>query len=494
MSKRKTRTTAPPNPSELQAQMLADLLPFLPPEEETALRAALSAELPPVIRLNPLKQDLDRFQTALEARYGWKLNPVAFSQQGFSVEGAQQPVSMTLEHRLGEYYIQDAASMLPPELFDLSGLEEPLLLDMAASPGGKTTHLAERLDDRGLILANDSSRDRLSALKIVLQNCGTTNCAVSNFHGEFFGGWFPETFDAVLLDAPCSMQNLRASENHPLRPISAREQTALARRQYRLLESAVQALKTGGQVVYSTCTLSPIEDEQVLDMLLSAYPDAVEVEDVSSRFLAPGLAAVGAKILHPQAARGLRLWPHRFHTSGFFAALLRKTGRTAVKTAAPPSRELSNAGFTILTPGESQTLWNALESQFGLEQSTLLAGRDNGLLAFGQRVFLVPQRYLHDFAMLPVSYLGLEIGQWQAGRLHLRHEFVSRFQRAFARAGLTMKDEKANRWLAGEDIEDTGSYPDWPLPLYDRTGRFLGLARKADGKLRNLLPARIKSR
>ncbi len=494
MSKRKNRPEALHTPADLQAQMLAELLPYLPDEEQAALQEELTSGLGPVIRLNPLKQEVGNFRSALEKRYGWRLHPVTFSQQGFSVEAAQQPVSMTLEHRLGEYYIQDAASMLPPELFEFSGLQDPLLLDMAASPGGKTTHLAERLDDRGLILANDSSRDRLSALKIVLQNCGATNSAVSNFHGEFFGGWFPETFDAVLLDAPCSMQNLRASENHPLRPISPREQTSLARRQYRLLESAVQALKIGGQTVYSTCTLSPVEDEMVLDWLLRSYPSAVEVVDVSRRFRAPGLAAVGDQALHPQAGRGLRLWPHRYHTSGFFAALIQKTGRLPVKPVVPPNRDLSKAGFTMLSPVESQTVWKTLETQYGLNQQAILEGRDLELLAFGNRILLVPQQYLRDFAALPVGYLGLEVGQWQSGSLHLRHEFASRFHRVLAKAGLVLDDEKSACWLAGQDVEDTSNHPDWPLPVFDQSGRFLGLAGKAEGKLRNLLPARLKSR
>ena len=93
--------------------------------------------------------------------------------------------------------------MLPVELFDFASLpDNPLILDMAASPGGKTTHLADRVGDRGLIVANDASRGRIQALEIVLRNWGIINQAVTCLPGEFFGSAYESCFDAVLLDAP----------------------------------------------------------------------------------------------------------------------------------------------------------------------------------------------------------------------------------------------------------------------------------------------------
>ena len=84
----------------------------------------------------------------------------------------ETPISQTIEHREGHYYIQDAASMLPVELFDFKNLEDPMILDMAASPGGKTTHLISKTGDHGLVIANDASRDRITALRLILQTWG----------------------------------------------------------------------------------------------------------------------------------------------------------------------------------------------------------------------------------------------------------------------------------------------------------------------------------
>ena len=197
---------------------------------------------------------------------------------------------------------------------------------MAASPGGKTTHLAAKIDDRGVILANDSSSGRIAALRSNLQTWGSFSTALTSYPGERYGEWFPDTFDQVLLDAPCSGESLRTAERRKTRFVSQTERLQLQRRQIKLLESALQAVKPGGQVVYSTCTLAPEEDEAVLDALLDRYPQQIAIESVD-RLLptpAPGLTHDGHHAFHPDVSKAVRLWPQLYDTSGFFAALIRK--------------------------------------------------------------------------------------------------------------------------------------------------------------------------
>ncbi|MBR6090580.1 MAG: hypothetical protein IKP86_11645, partial [Anaerolineaceae bacterium] len=237
--------------------------PLVPAEELALLEGFLHKSLPQAFRLNPLKTG-EGEPERMKQRYGWDLMPVDFCPEGWRVRSAGTAPSMTVEHRMGHYYIQDSASMMPVALYDPERLaESPLILDLAASPGGKTTHLIGRSLDRGLVLANDSSPSRIPALKTVLKNWGSIRHAITQFPGESYGDWFPDTFDLVLLDAPCSMQSLVSLDSHPMRPISEREEKALAQRQAALLRSALKALRPGGQMVYSTCTLSPDEDEAV---------------------------------------------------------------------------------------------------------------------------------------------------------------------------------------------------------------------------------------
>jgi len=209
----------------------------------------------------------------------------------------------TLEHRLGYYYVQDAASILPVSLFSTSTTPK-LVLDMAASPGGKTTQLVDHNLDRDFVIANDSSASRLSALRTVLQVWGSANHMITNFAGERLGDWFPQTFDRILLDAPCSMESLRVSASHPPRPITSDERSRLATRQLALLISAAKALKPGGELVYSTCTLAPEEDEAVVNALLDLAPDAFQIDKTSSRHSAsPWIECLSGSDLSPNASK-----------------------------------------------------------------------------------------------------------------------------------------------------------------------------------------------
>ncbi|MBN1976919.1 MAG: 16S rRNA (cytosine(1407)-C(5))-methyltransferase RsmF, partial [Anaerolineae bacterium] len=199
------------------------------------LLQAVQHPLPSAIRINTLKIAVDDARRAWPAWYGWQVHPVPFCDAGWQVTG--ESIAKTLEHKLGFYYVQDAASMLPVEMF---GFEQvgPLVLDMAAAPGGKTTHLVCRMGDRGLVIANDANRGRIPPLRAKLQDWGAINAAITTYPGEQFGSWFPELFDRVLLDAPCSGESLRAADRHKMQPVPAKERQALHRRQVDLLVGA----------------------------------------------------------------------------------------------------------------------------------------------------------------------------------------------------------------------------------------------------------------
>ena len=215
---------------------------ILSEEELQQIRAIQDAPLSTGIRLTSLKAHPATSIHALAERYGWEIKPVAFCDNAWLIESASTSPGMTIEHRLGGYYLQDASSMVPVSLLDFEA-QRPLILDMAASPGGKTTHLVDRTQDMGFIIANDASQRRIPALRSVIANWGAINQVVTHFPGESFGRWFPETFDSILLDAPCSMENLRPTPSHPLRETTDSERLRLQEMQIRLLISGLSALK-----------------------------------------------------------------------------------------------------------------------------------------------------------------------------------------------------------------------------------------------------------
>lgn len=491
MSRKKKSSSQAITRSAAQSAALEAFEPLLSAEDFRAMLAELAHPLPLAFRINPLKVRAGAEQDWAE-RYGWVLEPVPYCSTGFRVLQAREPAAMTLEHRMGQFYIQDAASMLPVELFDLNGLENPLVLDLAASPGGKTTHLSARLRDRGLIIANDSAADRITALRLVLQTWGSTNAAVTRFPGEKFGRWYPETFDRILLDAPCSMQSLRSTEAHPMRSISAREQKALAQRQASLLAAAFAALKVGGQVVYSTCTLAPEENEAVLDEILRRYPGCVEIVSLDDRLPGPAPALTEAFGLRydRQVAHAARLWPQRFHTSGFFAALIHKTGSVDFPQEVPPDRPLTVVGQTPLDAAGERKIHAFFLDRYGHDLDPILREHRLELWQNPAGIFAVPETYIERFSGLPCHLLGLKLAETAAGEIIPAHDWVARFSGGFTNNTVIVPPEMVPLWLRGQDLAMPGPL-DGAAVLFDPDGRCLGRGRVQGGKIKNLLPRRL---
>ncbi|GLT19290.1 hypothetical protein GCM10007938_30720 [Vibrio zhanjiangensis] len=158
------------------------------------------------IRINTIKISVEEFtHRALEK--GWQLSPIPWCKEGFWIEADESitPLGNTAEHMCGLFYIQEASSMMPVSaLFEEANHEFTRVLDMAAAPGSKTSQIAAKMENCGILVANEFSSSRLKVLHANIERCGIRNAALSNYDGRVFGGWLPETFDAVLIDAPCS--------------------------------------------------------------------------------------------------------------------------------------------------------------------------------------------------------------------------------------------------------------------------------------------------
>ena len=466
--------------------------PILSPSEIEQILELKSAPLPTGIRVNVLKADPKSAIGEWAARYGWDIEPLSFCENGWTIQDSSTSPGTTIEHRMGQYYLQDAASMVPVSLFDMD-IKHPLILDMAASPGGKTTHLIDRTKDKGFILANDASKSRISALRSVLSGWGGINFAITNYPGESFGDWYPETFDRVLLDAPCSMENLRPTPNHPMRETTADERSRLQERQIQLLASGLRTLKLGGQLVYATCSLAPEEDEAVIDALLNRYPGVFSIEDVSGKvpFKTPGLTHFEGKHFHSDLKKALRLWPHLTGMSGFFCVLLTKIEAVPGDFSSPPSRDFSKTDLEELAQSDKDLIIHRIKRNYGLDLDKVIHTYCLELYQRHEQLFLIPHQYLEHFSTLPYSYIGMPIGRWVNDSLEPTHEFISRFGRQFTRGLIRIEDERVEQWIAGRDIrhpdtdlEPRGQY----LLVTDETGRNLGLGKLLPKRLRNMLP------
>ena len=483
------------SPQDDIVQALERYKAYLTEDEYQALLSESDQIAPSAVRLNLLKaqKPASKRLRELADKYGWQSESLAFSEDSFQVYDSQTSPSQTLEFLLGQYYIQDAASILPVSLFSKS--EKPLLkLDMAASPGGKTTQMIDASLDRDFVIANDSSASRLSALRTVLQTWGATNYAITNYAGERWGDWFPETFDQILLDAPCSMQSLRASSTHPHRPITNDERGRLASRQTALLISAGKALKVGGELVYSTCTLAPEEDEAVLSALLEIYPTCFEVDkQFAQKYQVKGLTEFENRIFHPDVIHSLRIWPFVFQTNGFYAVKIKKVKSLPGENSSAPFREFRLTGYSHI----SQTLFNDIQSFFedvyGINFKALLDNYSLVPMRKEDLIQLIPLAYLENFPTLPYNAIGMSLGKFIKDKLELSPELVLRFGPQFQKNVWEVPNELIEQWLKGYDIrgiEPANIQLGTVIALRDAEGNNLGPAKASKGRLRNLLPNR----
>lgn len=444
------------------------------------------------IRLNSLKGKTRERIKILADLYLWEFSSIPFSDHGWILKRKAHAPGMTIEHRMGQFYLQDPASMLPVSLFDFEK-PHPLILDMAASPGGKTTHLIDCTGDRGFIIANDSSRNRISALRAVLSSWGGVNQIITQYPGELFGSWFPQTFDHVLLDAPCSMENFRPTSNHPMREISRAERIRLQERQIELLKSGLSALKIGGQLVYATCSLAPEEDEAVVDAVLSSQPDSFRVEEVSHKIqhLTPGLTHFDSKIFNPDLKNAVRIWPHQTGMSGFFSALITKLTPLQIDRLPPPERDFERTELTHLDNRTQVIVQEQIIDLFGFDLKDVLTTYQLEVFQRKEHLFLIPEQYLENFISLPYEYIGMPLGRWLKDALEPSHEFISRFGHLFSCGKLVLKQDLVPQWISGRDIRNpdftqdfTGQY----VMVTDGYGRNLGLGKVLANRLRNMLP------
>ncbi|MBW2982992.1 NOL1/NOP2/sun family putative RNA methylase [Candidatus Woesearchaeota archaeon] len=277
------------------------------------------------IRVNTLKTSVEGLQRRLEGR--WGLTPVPWCPEGFwiSFKGDDEQeerfdLGNLPEHPLGFFYVQDAASMIPPIVLDPQPGE--VVLDLCAAPGSKTTQLAALMRNEGLVIANDIQGSRLPALGINVQRVGAKNVMVTRMPGQRFkrfGG-----FDRVLVDAPCSGTGTVRKSMKVLQMWSPNLVKRLVKEQRKLLATAFDSLKEGGVVVYSTCTLEPEEDEGVVSWLLEQRSDA-EVLPIAldiGRSLA--VTEFDGESYHDSVRECLRIYPQDNDSEGFFVARIRK--------------------------------------------------------------------------------------------------------------------------------------------------------------------------
>jgi len=294
----------------------------------------------PSIRISPLN-DVESVKTALSA-YGIQLEPIEGIENSFRVLAGSEKLGKTLEHTLGKYYIQSVSSMIPPLVLNPSG--DDVVLDLCSAPGSKLTQLAEIMGNKGTLYSNEISVDRIKSLVYNIEKMNFTNIGVLNFKGEILSKLYTEYFDKILVDAPCSGLGIVQKKGEVSNWWNEKQAEKLSEIQFRLLVSAIKMLKTGGELLYSTCTLTVEENEYVLDKLLKKYP--VELIDIELPVKSiPAFNKINGLEFDPSLSKARRILPWEIQSEGFFVAKLRKIDETEV----PERMDLKDRGLYLVS-------------------------------------------------------------------------------------------------------------------------------------------------
>ncbi len=303
---------------------------LIPPSGRAEAISGLTTKRVTTLRANTLKTDGTTLQKDFSVK-GIRLIPVAWSPDAFIVKDTPlRDITETSEYAEGKLYVQSLSSMIPPVVLNPKPGDK--VLDIAAAPGSKTTQMASLMKNTGQILANDSSQTRSYRLVANLKTQGVTIAAALKLDGRGLWTKYPEYFDKTLVDVPCSMDGRFYTEDPAtFEDWSLKKVRDLAHLQRTLLRSAISSTKPGGTIVYSTCTLSPEENEDVIDWILKKEPGVVSVEEIilPNAPLAPALASWAGKQFHAEITKTARIYPSPT-MEGFYVAKLCK-----LKTSIP---------------------------------------------------------------------------------------------------------------------------------------------------------------
>jgi len=280
---------------------------------------AMQRPLRRTFRVNTIKATREQ---ALDLLADLKPEPLPWYELGFSLEEGKG-LGKRIEHFIGLIYVQEAASMAPPLVLDPQPGER--VLDIAAAPGSKTTEMSAMMRNTGIIVSNDPSPTRVRGLIGNVDRAGCLNVAVCRMDGLALGKAVAGKCDRVLVDAPCSSEGTIRKSAQALERWSVAAIERFPSIQKRLILAGYLALKPGGVMVYSTCTVAPEENESVVAYLLSRQPEAeAAAAELPGLVMRPGLREWGRKSFPEAVGRCRRIMPQDNDTEPFFMARIRR--------------------------------------------------------------------------------------------------------------------------------------------------------------------------
>ena len=427
-------------------------------------------EWKPGLRVNTLKLSPGELAELVPGN----LEPVPWADNGFyydgTLDGEVLRPSKHPAYYAGLYYLQEPSAMTPAAMLPV--VPGDRVLDLCAAPGGKSTELASKLKGRGMLVSNDISYSRARALLKNLELAGAANICVTSEAPEKLAGVWPEFFDKILVDAPCSGEGMFRRDEDMVKDWNEKGPEYYVPIQRQILSQAAAMLRPGGYMLYSTCTFSVEEDEENVAYVLEEFPQmqlcCLDLDKVPGACGGFGLSGC------------MRLFPHRLKGEGHFLALMRKKGGDDGGKKILPPMDPGTAGKRVRAVEKEKEL-DAFLRQSGTEwdYGRIVIHQDNAYYLPEGLAWNLPLRFLRT---------GLFLGELKKGRFEPSQALAmsmkaGQFPNTVSFPG---GDSRVLRYLKGETISlegDEGPVKGWCLAAME--GFPLGWAKGTGMSLKN---------
>ncbi len=404
------------------------------------------------LRFNPIKADekaLNNIKDMLEENIPWSPN-------GFYYDDEKNRPGVHPYHSAGVYYIQDASAQLPVEM--LKPVPGDVCLDLCAAPGGKSTQIAGYLKGEGILISNEPMKNRAKILSENVERLGIRNCIVTSEYPDKLANQFPEYFDKIMVDAPCSGEGMFRKNHDACGEWSLESVEMCATRQKEILDRAYEMLIPGGRLCYSTCTFSKLEDEETVASFIERHPDMRLVEE-------------------------RRLWPHEVKGEGHYAALIEKIDNDNRADECRDNRPL----YTLKKNNDK-----ILKDYLSFLKETIQDSKawKNNLLLINDLLYMLPDS-CPDFDGLHVLRGGLFLGTLKKNRFEPSHALALALNpsEVLINYNISRDDAQIQTYLTGQSLH--GDVKDgWVLITVD--GYSIGWGKAVKGQIKNHYPKGLR--
>lgn len=419
------------------------------------------------LRINTLKAKPE----FIEMNTDFIVKRIDWCSTGYYYDGEKRPAKHPFYYA-GLYYLQEPSAMAPADVLPVE--EGDRILDICAAPGGKSTQLAARLNNTGILVTNDISPSRAGALVKNIELSGIKNNVTLSDSPEKIANKFPEFFDKILVDAPCSGEGMFRKEPDVIKSWNEDKIDFCVNAQREILESCAKMLKKGGYMLYSTCTFSPAENEKTINDFLDSHSDFEIVEiDKSTGFSCgrPEWIDNGRDELKGAA----RLWPHKIEGEGHFLCLMRRKEGESFERPVLPYVE-KDKRLEAFEKFRKESLNVTLDGDFYIHKDSL---------------FLIPKG-MPELKGIRVARSGWHLGDFKKDRFEPSYALAAALKKDEAKLSVSLAADSVDviKYLKGETIETNVDGSGYCLVCVEDYS--LGWAKLVNGRLKNKYPAYLK--